>query len=67
MASYFSVNSDRKVTKRTPPGLDKGKSDRDVGFTLSKPKTASLAGSIYQGRLIACCRAEMRVNTTRWQ
>ena len=34
---------------------------------LSSPKTASLIGSIDQGRSIESCRAGMRVKTTRWQ
>jgi hypothetical protein len=33
----------------------------------SSPKTASLVGSIDQGRSIESCRAGMRVKTTRWQ
>ena len=112
MASYFSVNSDRKVTKRTPPrpvcpsgsrgiqlclrvvltrrpgstGLDSTsvsaiffiflalpKPNASANFTgriylpssspkpvLSQPKrTASLVGSIDQGRSIESCRARM--------
>ena len=33
---------------------------------LSSPKTASLVGSIDQGRSIESCRAWMQVKTTRW-
>jgi hypothetical protein len=97
MASYFSVNSDRKATKRTPPrpvcpsgsrgirlclravltrrpgstGLNptslsdfpyqsrmpRQTSCGDCLFPLSSPKTASLVGSIDQGRSIESCRA----------
>jgi len=56
-----------------PVGFSLPKSNGSANFTgrchlpLSSPKTASLVGSIDQGRSIESCRAGMRVKTTRWQ
>ncbi len=56
-----------------PVGFSLTKANTSANFMgrdrspLSSPKTASLVGSIDQGRSIESCRARMRVKTTRWQ
>ncbi len=62
-----------KAKSDIPVGFSLPKLNGSANFTgrmflpSSSPMTASLIGSIDQGRSIESCRAWMRVKTTRWQ